>query len=88
MERFNLDNFEILQKLKEENARLEAEIKAIKNGDTLDNIEIIHPEYDEEIVLVSTARINGRGGASVRFRTCIAIVVSICIIFVMLVHFE
>ena len=73
-----MDNFEILQKLKEENARLEAEIKAIKNGDTLDNIEIIHPEYDEEVVLESSG---GRtGGVSVRVRTCIAILISIYLI--------
>ena len=49
---------------------------------------MIHPEYDEEIVSKATATINGRGGMSVRVRTCIAIAVSICIIFAMLIHFE
>ena len=54
----------------------------------LERFKMIHPEYDEEIVSKATATINGRGGMSVRVRTCIAIAVSICIIFAMLIHFE
>ena len=44
-----------------------------KSQKALEGFKMIYPEYDEEIVSKSTATINGRGGVSVRVRTCVAI---------------